>query len=435
MRNGVDENTVITLWQELVSAGYDFTTESRQTVRVPYAGRPSHTAGADLTDAVLEIDGQTVTGNIEFHVFAGDWRRHGHHRDKNYNGVVLQVVMWRQSGETTCLENGRLLPTIAVGRFYDNIKQCGMETIPQQFLPCYQMAEKSPENVVVALEQSGIARFRGKASLFQSELRQHAPDEVLYRGLMEALGYAQNKMPFLKLAGAVASGSLADIIAAGNSTRLAAVLYGAAGLLPSQRPRVASAEIYVQELESEWRESRMPAVLDISDWSFFRLRPGNFPPRRLAGMVGLLQKYQKTGLRYGLELIVLKSCLEDGGRTLLESLLVMADGYWRNHFDFGKQCAGLSPLTIGEGRAGEMIINIVLPFFDAYGESQKDAKLAAKMRALYTVFPAADANTVEKHMRAQLGLKSSLIKTASRQQGLLHLYQQFCVQGRCAECT
>jgi|GEM_PF-5311258 len=56
-RNGVDENTVIRLWRELVRAGYDFTTENRQSVRVQYAGRTSDTSGADLRDVVLEFDG------------------------------------------------------------------------------------------------------------------------------------------------------------------------------------------------------------------------------------------------------------------------------------------------------------------------------------------------------------------------------------------
>jgi hypothetical protein len=99
MKNGVNENTVISLWQELVTAGYDFTTDMRQPVRVRYAGKNNEAGGSDLRDVVLELDGQLVRGGIEFHVIAGDWQVHGHHRDKNYNNVVLHIVMWRRSGK------------------------------------------------------------------------------------------------------------------------------------------------------------------------------------------------------------------------------------------------------------------------------------------------------------------------------------------------
>jgi aerobic-type carbon monoxide dehydrogenase small subunit (CoxS/CutS family) len=57
-----------------------------------------------------------------------------------------------------------------------------------------------------------------------------------------------------------------------------------------------------------------------------------------------------------------------------------------------------------------------------------------KAFALYCNYPVATENTIERHMRTQLGVKSALVNSARRQQGLLHLYKRFCTQGRCGEC-
>jgi len=435
IRSGVDENTVIHLWRELVNAGYDFMTENRQSVRVKYAGRTSDTSGADLRDVVLEFDGRTVTGNVEFHVAVGDWRAHGHDRDQAYNDVILHVVMWQQSGEITYLENGGVVPTVAVGRFYDDIKQCGLEIIPHQILPCYQQAEKTPDQIMSVLNEMGLERFLEKAASFERDLLQFAAGEVLYRGLMEALGYSQNKIPFKKLAGAVSLSELQDVVA-NNNIDLLALLYGNAGLLPTQRPEIESVfqNSYLRTLENEWSRWRRPPVLHLEEWTFFRVRAGNFPTRRMAGMAALLKKYSKPELLHGLERLVKNALTENSSRILLDGLMCPAEGYWQDHFDFGKECHGLTPWLIGETRAAEIVTNVLLPYYYTYGRGQGDSQLVKKNLALYSVLPQTEENAVEKHMRMQLGLKRSNLKSTRSQQGILHLYHKFCVQGKCQSC-
>lgn len=437
IRNGVDENAVIALWRELVAAGYGFTTENRQSVNVRYTGRISETSGADLRDVALELDGHPMTGNIEFHVAAGDWCRHGHQKDPAYNSVVLHVVMWRQSGEITYLENGRAVPTVAIGKYYDGIKQSGLETASARTLFCQQVAGKFPDETAAILREAGWTRFRAKAKLIESEFSQKPAEEILYIGIMEALGYSANKIPFKKLAGAVPYSTIKNYARDQNSNKIEAILYGTAGLLPSQRthvePSIKSAA-YLEVLENEWQNSGTNRVLGCSEWSFFRLRPGNHPSRRLSGMIGLLRNFHTQGLLPGLARLVSSSALEENGKSLVQNLVMPAGGYWLHHFDFGKECPGLNPWSIGEGRAEEIIVNVVLPFYYFWGKRHGDSKIMEKSLRLYSVLPALEENTVEKHMRAQLGLKRNLGSGVILQQGLLHLYKQYCVQGRCSQC-
>ena len=63
------------------------------TYKIVYGGKPGGSLGPDFTDAVVERDdGVVFRGDIEIHVRESDWRAHGHHTDRRYNGVVLHVV-------------------------------------------------------------------------------------------------------------------------------------------------------------------------------------------------------------------------------------------------------------------------------------------------------------------------------------------------------
>jgi hypothetical protein len=50
------------------------------------------------------------------------------------------------------------------------------------------------------LDRAGDARFLSKSSRFQRFLQEQTPEQCLYEGLLEALGYQHNQQPFLSLA-------------------------------------------------------------------------------------------------------------------------------------------------------------------------------------------------------------------------------------------
>ena len=53
---------------------------------------------------------------------------------------------------------------------------------------------------------------------------------------------------------------------------------------------------------------------------------------------------------------------------------------------------------------------------------------------LYHNYPKLVANTVERHMMNQLELSNSLVNSAQRQQGLIHIYNTLCTQVKCNCC-
>ena len=71
------------------------------TYKIVYGGKPGGSLGPDCTDAVVERDdGVVFRGDIEIHVRESDWRAHGHHIDRRYNGFVLHVVALAFASDT-----------------------------------------------------------------------------------------------------------------------------------------------------------------------------------------------------------------------------------------------------------------------------------------------------------------------------------------------
>ena len=285
-------------------------------------------------------------------------------------------------------------------------------------LPC--AGHKTQNDTLAAIDRAGDARFAEKAAAFAGELKQADAGQSLYRGIMTALGYSRNQLPFELVAQSLPLTRLEQIAHMDDAkalTRLEALLLGTAGFLPSQRPGLAvECHPWVDALETEWgihEPGRRPADLG---WSLFRVRPNNHPVRRLAGMARLLWRFRADGLLAG---FMAKLEAGDGGTDLVAALTITADGYWTDHCDFGAVCHGLNHFLIGPSRASEILVNILLPFAVAWAQVPASPELAAKVIELYHEHPAASENAIERHMRAQLVLHHSVVNTARRRQGLL----------------
>ena len=84
------------------------------------------------------------------------------------------------------------------------------------------------------------------------------------------------------------------------------------------------------------------------DWRLSGLRPANHPIRRIAGAAGLVQQFRKVGLTAGLRAI----CDANDHRNLTKALMKPSE-------------TGSGGAVIGQGRARDLAVNVVLPFLQA----------------------------------------------------------------------
>ena len=80
------------VWQHKLWLQSDMTTVDGRRVQVIDPGLHNSDAGPDFFNAKLQIGGDMWCGNVEIHVKASDWYRHGHDKDMAYDSVILHVV-------------------------------------------------------------------------------------------------------------------------------------------------------------------------------------------------------------------------------------------------------------------------------------------------------------------------------------------------------
>lgn len=418
MKESTSEKEVSALWQRLVRRGVGLLAEDGRLIEVIYPGRPG-AGGPDFRDAAIATPGGLRRGDIELHVRATSWEGHGHHLDPAYRGVILHVALWNDTGAATSRHGARRIPLVALGRL------TGRDILGGPSAPDCPAARLPADDICQALDRAGDERFNQKATAFRQEMMMSPPEEVLYRGIMGALGYARNQLPFRELARRLPLAELRhlnDGQAPGETAleMLEARLIGAAGLLPSQRSEPAGDE-YAEKLEQLWSALGLHVAPGRVSWRLGGVRPANHPVRRLAAMSRLLRRNRSGGLMTVTEKLEGNT---GAARDLIALVAVGPEGYWAHHFDFGARIP-VTPL-IGAGRAGEILANIVLPFAAALGNR--------RARELFRGLPAPAPNAVARHMGSQLGIVRRRGGSARREQGLLHIYRNCCRAGRCEDC-
>ena len=148
---------------------------------------------------------------------------------------------------------------------------------------------------------------------------------------MEALGYTKNREPFRELARRVPFSALAGR----DDEEIQAILFGMAGLLPSQSQRSVdldeSDKIFIKRLESIWSASeqiRIPTRMVAEQWRFAKTRPPNYPTRRIAAITQLIRNCQESLMMVFLPIIQQsaesdKTDLRKIRRQLMEKLTPM----------------------------------------------------------------------------------------------------------------
>lgn len=332
----ITEAVVNTAWQNIAGAGVVLSTVDERRVHILYGGRPSDEPGSDIKDAVMNIDGKAAKGNIEIHVRSSDWCKHAHHLDKAYNGNILHVVMFHDSENLTGLENGRCIPIVSLVK----PSLATMHKKKHRLNGCPARAVVDPRKILVILNLAGGRRFEEKQAQFLIELKQDEPSQCLYRGIMGALGYSKNTQPFRDLAEMVPLRQLEHILkevpGKSNLSEVENLLLQAAGFgFFSQNP----------DLSSERGD-----VSNLLHWNLFRVRPGNHPARRLAGMARLVFQYRQDGLLPGLMGLIGKF---HGGYypEMEDAFIIEAEGCWAGHYLPGKECGQSERYLIGRSRA------------------------------------------------------------------------------------
>ena len=409
-----------------------FRTLDGRTIRILDPGTANPVDGPDFLDATIEEDGRPRRGSVEFHFRTSDWYAHRHHTDPRYNGVVLHVVLnhslpdlyvhTEEQGRAPIVELRTHL-RIPVGDLANSLASA-----PKKWdcpLPHDAPAEDVRMRVIAVL---GDVRFLRKAEAAGEQRRLLGEDEAVYRMLADALGYANNREPF---------GNLVDLVPLDRLRGLGpvdaeAMLLGSAGFLATSAP-----DAHTQHLQRRWAalDGRKETLLR-EQWRFSRSRQGNTPVRRVVALAGLVSEFGGAFVpRF--RGISMQGDADGGWRPRWRSVQVTPAAYWAERLDVGKPSLTKARYLVGETRARDVWVNVVLPMLVASGDAARGEETRRRAIDLYHGHPSLQSNYKTRWVAAQalrLPDKADAKQQAKIQQGMLELYDGFCEPRRCFEC-
>jgi hypothetical protein len=389
-------------------------------------------AGPDFLGAAIRIGPgrRRIAADVEIHLNPSDWERHGHGSDPRYSRVRIHVTYFPGA-----LPDGRLPPgsvqialkdALAANPLF-SFETIDVTTYPQFAratpTPCSRiLATRTPDESAVLLASAGEERLRRKAERLAAVIQEKGADQALYEEILCALGYKQNKAPFRRLAELVPFESLREE-ARGDIHGAYAILMGVAGLLPKQPKAIWDAETrsFVRKLWDLWwkkRERWENRILPADSWRLAGLRPANRPERRIMAAADLFVRHK---IPERSEHFIARA------RRWLES----AKGiYWDRRMSFSGGRQKQKAALLGETRIDAMLNNVLIPFLAAHG--------IPAARWLDRLPVETDNAIVRQTASALFGsdFPPSLCRNGLRQQGLIQIYYDFCLndRSRCAHC-
>ncbi|MBX2991600.1 MAG: DUF2851 family protein [Bacteroidetes bacterium] len=491
------ESILRRIWQEQSFTKDHLTTKDGKPVRIISPGVPNTDGGPDFLNAKISIGTVTFHGDVELHINAGEWLSHKHDSDPHYNRVILHVVMSADPlSPPTRTASKRAIPLLVLHPYLD--EKCHgawekslLDDMPHTgtSLPCTEINESVPRSTIVNwVEKLGRERMELKVRRFEERLKQLVdesklivrepypryygnPDDIppprkeygkkdftertvweqlLYEGIMEALGYSKNTKPFLSLARAMQLHVLRRHTLSETQTMMA-LLFGAAGLLPSAKEvSDAASRRYVASLKRQWKQLRpefKDSILNEADWLFFRLRPGNFPTARLAAMCFLLpQLFGEGSFRTIIGTFKSDAYTPKKRNEKLHALFdCTVDEFWHKHYHFkGRskettagdiQTSDAARTTLGAARIHDIIVNVLIPVVLLYARIFNDSAMRKNARSLLAYLTPSQENSVVEVVRNQLTRSRDSLRSSLHQQGAIHLFRYYCSEARCSECA
>ena len=410
------------VWEHRLWNPAGMATNDGKKIRVIDPGLRNDDAGPDFFNAKIEIDGYVWAGNVEIHYRASDWKRHGHDKDTAYDSVILHVV--DKDDAPVFRSNGERIPQMVMQCSPHFTERYAALVDGKTELPCKKViAEFSPLESAEWIEAMAFERLQAKSERISQLL-------TLYNGNWEAacyvtfartIGFGTNNDAFERLAKSLPLQLLHKH--SDSLTQIEALFFGQAGMLDN--PQKYADNRYYQQLCREYSflknkfSLRQPEGLI---WKSFRMRPQNFPSRRIA----MLARYVEGGFRLMANLLD-----ANGDIDKLRSLFAVSlTGYWTNHYTFaGEAVAPDASQAISRSSIDVILINTVVPLYYAYGTATDDySRVESAIAILEQLKPENNRITA---LFLNAGMK---IDNALASQAVIQVRNEYCNPRKCLYC-
>ena len=403
------------IWEHKLFLTSELRTTDGEEISVIDIGRRNRDAGPDFFNAKIKIGHTVWAGNVEMHLRASDWYRHGHDKDKNYDNVILHVVL--SADKPVVRSDGQIVKQFLL--HYPKQLEEHYDELMKSDKPvrCAEKLNEIPLFLINSWKDSLLVeRLEEKSGYIEKLLQANKRnwEEAFYVTLARNFGFHTNSMAFELMALSLPLSCICKH--RNNLKQVEALLFGQANLLCGEQ------DDYAQELSKEY--AFLASKFDLKPikdglWKNHRLRPSNSPYIRIAQFAALLHYSQR----------LFSQLLECGHVKEMFGLFeTKPSEYWKTHYSFGK-ASDVHTKCVGKNSLRLIIMNTVIPFIFYYGKCHSNEAMMDKAVAFFRELPAEDNHIIKQWK--QVGLAAD---NAGDSQALLQLWHHYCESRNCLKC-
>lgn len=385
-------------------------------IEVLDTGRLNTDSGPDFFNARIKSGPLIWVGNVEIHLKASDWYRHGHHLDPAYDNVILHGVV--RIDRETMNSSGRKILTVKINldpilwqKYWDLRSD-------QEGFECWKGLPKIKRETLNSwIEKLYFERLEERTKAVKHSLQETAGDweDVLYRSLGKAMGQKTNAEPFEILTRSISIGQIARHCP--DLHMKESVLFGQAGML--KRPEGDSYYLALKETYTFLRGKLDLHPMDGYLWKYLRLRPMNFPEIRIAQFAWMVDKYPT--------LFSHLSGIEDPVSFIMK-MKISTSQYWTFHYRFNKP-GQYREKIVGAERLSGMLINAVVPVLCLYNLNLGRLKELFQISHIPAQLPCENNRVIRLWKR--LGIP---VNDGFSSQAILQLTDKYCIFKKSLSC-
>lgn len=406
------------IWQYQIWNTAILKSTTDELIQIQNPGSLNIDAGPDFFNAQVQLDDQRWAGNVEIHIRSSDWYAHNHHRDKRYNPVILHVV-WEHDVEVF-REDETVIPVLEIKDYVSNDildAYTKLHSKPVAWIACQEQLESVSEFITDAwLERVYLERLERKATelIKDAEQNKYHWEALLFSKLAKSFGLKVNGEVFFQMAVSIPFHVVQKC--QNNLMQLEALFMGQAGLLEGNKE-----DVYFLQLQQEYVFLKAKFSLQPIETppKFFRLRPYNFPTIRLSQLANLYHTNTSLFSNW-----INNKELDD----FYTSYRVKASEYWDSHYNFGVPSTSRKK-QLSKNFIDLLLINTLVPIRFVYSKYLGENK-AEEILQLIEKLPAENNSIIDNYKKYGLTAKNAL-----QSQGLLQLYNNYCIPKRCLSCA
>ena len=415
----MNEDFLHYVWKYQLFSVHDLKTTTKEELTIIKIGSHNHNSGPDFLNSQLKIENQLWAGNVEIHLKSSDWYAHHHEIDENYDAVILHVV-WEDDADVFMKDN-KPLPVLVLKDFVftsalNNYRN--LFSTKQRWIPCEtDISFVDDFTIENWKERLFFERLERKSTEMNLLLMENHNDfeAVLFQLLAKNFGLKVNGDAFMNLAKSFDFSILRKVRF--DEQQLAALLFGQAGFLEE-----VIEDEYHQQLKKEYKYLRhkynLQPIVNMQ-FSFFRMRPPNFPTIRISQLVSLYYLHQQ---------LFSKMMQTETLKGFYELFDVTVNPFWKTHYTFDKVSKSSSK-KLTKSFIDLLLINTIIPLKFLYQKNRGEVNENDFLVILQKI--KSEKNSIISKFD-EIGIKA---KNGYETQSLLELKNNYCTKKRCLQCA